>query len=319
MDQWETFSDIRTTTEAAGFSISRDQLERWRNKGLLPKVTQIGKGRGAGSEVRYPLGTARQAVAIATLLSVKEKFDFVGWELWVRGYPVDERYWRRSIEGAFLNVSRIPAYLRLMQSRHRDDSATIFDRLEIGLFQTTLFGKPLARLHPNLAAYIFGTMADIATGKFTGFSSVDDGERLEHLALFLAIAGIPQSGSARKLAKMLGFEAEIEPQLIAISEAFADMQRGWADIDLDRLSPVARAEFFDVMEICRSLHRLFLNSKGSPLHTAVRILVPNRKTQAHLLLIWSYFRTRETIMPSDKIRELLELTLKSLDEMIVSR
>ena len=73
MDENETLWDINALVEVSGVSISKGQLERWRAKGLLPKVPQIGKGRGAGSEIRYPLGTAQQAVAIVQLLAIKEK------------------------------------------------------------------------------------------------------------------------------------------------------------------------------------------------------------------------------------------------------
>ena len=97
---WETREDIALAVKAAGLSLpSEHQLENWRYEGLLPRVKQV-PNPYHGSATQFPSGTAKQTVKIIQLLAVKKKLDFVGWELWWAGFPVDEKYWKPHIEKA---------------------------------------------------------------------------------------------------------------------------------------------------------------------------------------------------------------------------
>ena len=106
----ETEPDIRTAFQTAGVSISSDQLRRWRDQGLMPRVEQIGLGRAAGSVIRYPTGTAQLALEISRLLASKNKLSFVGWQLWMQGRDVADEYWKPAISSALASLKRIPAF-----------------------------------------------------------------------------------------------------------------------------------------------------------------------------------------------------------------
>ena len=58
---WETKREIRNAFEAQGLAFSERKMERWREERLLPRVDQIPLAY-RGSDVRYPPGTAAQAM-----------------------------------------------------------------------------------------------------------------------------------------------------------------------------------------------------------------------------------------------------------------
>jgi hypothetical protein len=80
-----------------GITLSDRQLAEWHRAGLIPKPKQQRLGRGKGSRSVYPNGTLRQAIACSTLMHQFVSKDWVGWELWVRGYPVREEHWRNPV------------------------------------------------------------------------------------------------------------------------------------------------------------------------------------------------------------------------------
>jgi CRISPR/Cas system-associated endonuclease Cas1 len=75
--------------------VTRDQVNRWRREGLLPDVEQAWPEAFHGSGVRYPTGTCTQIKAAKELFETKTG-SILGWELWWRGFPVDERHLCRS-------------------------------------------------------------------------------------------------------------------------------------------------------------------------------------------------------------------------------
>lgn len=126
---YETEADIQRAFRNPGASISRDQLRRWRDQGLMPNVKQVGMGRAAGSVIHYPSGTASLALEIRRLLAIKKKVSFVGWQLWLNGHEVSEGHWKPAIHSALADLKRIPAFLRLMEMRNPNKDETIFDQI----------------------------------------------------------------------------------------------------------------------------------------------------------------------------------------------
>jgi hypothetical protein len=90
-----------------GVTISRRQLAEWHRAGLIPTPKQPRLGRGKGSLSIYPHGTLRQAIACSALMAHFGEKDWVGWELWVRRYPVTERHWREPLSEAHAMFRRI--------------------------------------------------------------------------------------------------------------------------------------------------------------------------------------------------------------------
>ncbi len=77
--------------------MSRDQLQRWHGRDLLPRPRQESRGR-KGSEVFYPPGTGNQLLVLLELKRQHPKsLAKVGWGLWWRGFPVPDRHAREFI------------------------------------------------------------------------------------------------------------------------------------------------------------------------------------------------------------------------------
>lgn len=55
--------------------ISPRQIERWRERGLLPNLTREGRGRGLGSKATYPEGAVEHAAALASAVTEFGRLD----------------------------------------------------------------------------------------------------------------------------------------------------------------------------------------------------------------------------------------------------
>lgn len=71
-----------------GVRLSRYQLLRWQNWGLMPRPRRKGKGQGRGVRLLYPTGAVLQAGMLAVLLDQDRRRDEAGWVLWCMGFPV---------------------------------------------------------------------------------------------------------------------------------------------------------------------------------------------------------------------------------------
>lgn len=323
--EWETWGDIRARSELAGFSVSRDQLERWRSMELLPRVKQVGLGRAAGSEIRYPVGTIDQVIAIAAAFAIKRKKDFVGWRLWLQGYEVGERYWRAHIDAALPALREAQQWM--IEAINRDDFSdeTDFDRLAPALIRRLGLDRAVRFLPDGMASYIAATFGEIIAGQFNGFSpGHEEEEFLLHLKTFQAAMGIPRRGKAAKIINELGFLPELENKLRHISTAFSKIKADQAAIN-DFMKPDIRNEFWLSMQILHDSHAIFVIFGGSPFRMADEI-ISRPDIQAPMLIIWAVFRKFGSIKLSDEIRQIADiartigmliepkLTLKSLEE-----
>jgi hypothetical protein len=80
--------------------LSRRKLADWHRAGLIPKPDREFLGGPDGSESAYPGGTLRQVIACSILMKQFGSVERVGWELWMRGFPVAEQYWRDPLRQA---------------------------------------------------------------------------------------------------------------------------------------------------------------------------------------------------------------------------
>lgn len=299
---YETDRDIQAACEIACVLISSDQLRRWRLKGLLPHAKQVGLGRGAGSIVRYPIGTARQALEIHRLLGVKEKLDFVGWQLWMQGYGVAEEYWRSAIRSAWANLKHIPAWLRMQEIRNPSERESIFDRVSIATFANTPFAKGLAKLPPDGRALSFGLMADVAGGSFQTSQTLDEVEQNRSRQAISTLVGQSQNPIVGGLFKSKIFQILLEEQLEGIARAFAEFHRR-PYAALLQLTPEVRRELTIILQLASELNSVPGFSKG-PIAKFAKVISSDQAVQAHMVIIWSLFRNAGTILAGDEIAKL---------------
>ncbi len=306
-ERWETWLEIQRLCALADVEVSKDQLERWRLKGLLPKVSQVGKGRGAGSETRYPIGTANQAIAIVELLSVKEKFGFVGWQLWMRGFNVDERYWKPEIDDAIYQLKRTPAYVRLMEIRHSTDEKSFYDQIPFGLFRHTPFATGGAKLSPDMRALSFSLLGEVAKGNFNSFTAVPSDDPKINMDTISKFIGIPMQPIVAGIFPKLDFETDFEFQLGAISNALHDLRTN-PSITIERITPDIRRELSAVLDLAARLQLALPALHKSPIGRFANAIAKDQKLQTFGIILWSVFREMGTIQSNDDIMGLAEIS-----------
>ena len=106
--------DLIMFVRASGRTITRDQINRWQRKGLLPPSRQRGLGRGLGSETIFPIVAVPQTEALHDALKLGRNFDDVGWRLWWLGFPVEDRYWRTRASHWATEWDRVLKAVRLL-------------------------------------------------------------------------------------------------------------------------------------------------------------------------------------------------------------
>lgn len=83
-----TGGEIRSYARSCRVRVTALQLSNWRKKGLLGPHRRPGLGRGRGRKLFYWQGAQRLAVFLARGLRTKRDLKLVGWQAWLRGYPV---------------------------------------------------------------------------------------------------------------------------------------------------------------------------------------------------------------------------------------
>ena len=99
-------------------TLSRRKLADWHRAGLIAKPDREFLGGQDGSQSTYPGGTLRQVVACSILMKQFGSVERVGWELWMRGFPVAERHWRDPLRQAH---EMFQLFLSVVASSDDDD------------------------------------------------------------------------------------------------------------------------------------------------------------------------------------------------------
>ena len=301
-ESWETIADLKSAFAAARVSISADQLERWRGKGLLPKVRQVGRGRATGgSEIRYPAGTARQALAIARHLARKRKLDRIGWELWIEGFQVDEAHWRAPLGNARKQFSSVREAVQRAVARDENNEEaeqTVFDQSDIEVLRGTPIYAAVSRLSTDMRASVARIAAEVLLGRGAG----TDAKELDSVKSVLGIAAqVPVIGGHR-----LNF-SQIDRVLENLSAALNALDES---AKLREPSIEVRRELANAQTIAVGLYRSthWLINGALNLRTAERIFNnASIDIQAVMLLIWVQYRAIDSeIVSADTIAKMVE-------------
>jgi hypothetical protein len=216
---WESADFIASRLSAERLVATPTQWARWRGQGFLPPVRQTGLGRGAGSVIDYPAGTADRTVKIARLYRIKEKASFVGWELWWSGEDVPEIWWRPRIELAARSWQRAVRLIdrAIVKSEDDDRPDTIFDRIPASVGNQMPLNQALRSLAQSEIPSFFGVIADLALGRFEGDGAAQvEGER-DSLQIMSVGLGIGRSEVDTVLGNSIGFAGALPGTLRAIA------------------------------------------------------------------------------------------------------
>jgi hypothetical protein len=292
-----------------GSSVSVDQIERWRREGLLPHPKQVGHGRGNGSHVEVPNASVAQAQEITRLYAIRRKRDWVGWQLWLRGFDVAERYWHEPLgiaRNAILDTRRAAQRYERSALAAKIDPDTLKSHALPAVRNTPLYA-PLAKIRAEYVETLGGFLIDIVLGRFAGFSREGNSQpNQEERDAVLAVMGANTAASRR----IADFAGSIESVLQDIAKAFRTIARRNS---LTEPPVEARHEFLAAMEIGTSLYwitKAILKPKA--LDTFNRIAADREiTTQAVMLLGWAEYRnTGNTKLPLSEIDEMRNLAVE---------
>src|SRR5262249_25831116 len=91
---WLSMEDLSPEWESKKYLVevsgaTERQITRWHYEGLLPKPRQRSLGRGRGRETIYPIGTAKQLLALMSIRSKNRRLANIAWGLWWQGNVVE--------------------------------------------------------------------------------------------------------------------------------------------------------------------------------------------------------------------------------------
>jgi hypothetical protein len=259
----ETVEHLLAAAQEAGFEVTRDQLHRWQREGVLPRPRQRGLGRGRGTEVLYPPGSARQLVALCEQLQSKRSLIDASWVLWWNGYWVSEARIRDLFDAKAVVLQR----LRLKQQQ--GDLAPAIDKLGRGRLPHSVLRAMRRRTGADPFPGVLQSLLELGLGTFTGFTD----------------------GGVESMAKSFGFpdSSGLEERLGATSPAY----------DPGRLHEVLEASSLEDLEAARDEMRALLGSLGGlmalmkleisrELARAIAMALRRLPLEAglHLVLLW---------------------------------
>nr|WP_321360635.1 hypothetical protein [uncultured Hyphomonas sp.] len=200
-----------------GVRVKDSELRSWRRLGLLPPSRESGIAR-------HPISSVAQIFEITRLFEIKKKADFVGWQLWLRGYDVDERYWRPLIESSAKDVQKWSKRITNLVRRADDDEAT-GDALDGEILELANTGKlppPLSNTKRNVSAEdqadALRILLDAIAGSFDPDIGLEDKvQRLNGVSLLMGMRKTNQDS-------VLGQRIQIFDVLPGILKAFGEIQ-----------------------------------------------------------------------------------------------
>jgi len=254
-----TKSELFSAFEEAGVSISDHRLERWRSWSLLPAVLKPGKGYPGGSVVFYPETTIDQAIEANRIFSIKRNKHFVGFELWWRGFDVDEKYWRLVIEGCSEPLPRFRRkIMRLLFAAKENDE--VADKV-YSEYPKRIAPKPVKQNARNISQEDFSD-AIITLLKVLA-SKKDDPENLlvldeadQRSRAIQNFLGFSQSGTDKVLSQKLHVTPSIISALKAIASVrvFPKIDHAFFQGENFQRFLSAKNDVRGILEIARNMH-----------------------------------------------------------------
>ena len=270
-----------------GFQVTRAQLHRWQQGGLLPKPEQRGLGRGRGTEVLYPAGSTRQLRALCELLRQKRSLDRACWALWWEGYPVSrDRIWRLFEKRVARAIALRDAWIKTWKEYPAEGEPNlegVIDKWARG----RLSDPVLEEMRQRIGRTRFPTVINRALDAVLGIS----GEFLED--------------DAEIVAKAIGFSEDAEEAPARLTEAAKvldprRLQEALENASIEDLE-VARDEIKRMLLWADALIALLEAVLGRSLDQLLRdAFRPTFELGPHYVLIWL------SVMRGPQVRQLYE-------------
>jgi hypothetical protein len=311
---WITQDQLIAELSAADLRITRRQLERWRNAKLIPPVKQEPLSNG-GSVVWYPPGSIEHIREAGTIRP--RRFEHVGWELWWRGYPVPERYWRPVLDSTDKALRKAVRLLKpLIDPPDHDEQATAETNPFAEIPSEALRDFPLLhilrRVLSGTVPALLRSITEVATGDHIDFAEPEDGDlAVDENTAFTAF-DFAASESLRITGKQFKFRAALGPVLRAISDRDIDRYRLASEQEIC----AARDDVRRALNLARDFHEATAwiygpNAFGLRLAALLARKAP-RPLKAGIVLLFLNVRSNSNIFYSSDVIAKMESDTKSL-------
>lgn len=286
---YESAEDLVAAAMAAGHMVTRHQLRRWQQAGLLPSPTQEGRGRGQGTRVWYPRGASRQLLALLGQLAGDRSIDRARWRLWWSGFLVDEARIRATLSSVLdwlEENARHAGAIDDPDDPQSDAMAAAVERWAHGRKVGALRHlRARTRRHfPTFVAF----MVQVASGRFEDWSP--DVEKAVGRTLDIATSPVPGAGGETALMSKSDFRAlssALRPELLRASYAAAT----WKDVE------DARDELRSVIPAVKALFTSPAVSSIPAIAMLAELLSEQelREQEPTHLLVWLYARRLDIV------------------------
>ena len=224
--------------------VTRLQLHRWQREGLLPRPRQRGLGYGRGSDVLYPAGSTKQAVAIRGLLASQRSFDYARWQLWWEGLAIPENQIRRLLEEQLRDYENHRAAVRAvldfedaprrLTERELDERYRRMDEAVAGRLGNKSLRQWRRRTGRDEFANFLLLVNEIATG------SLGPGRGQDDVALLVKALGLQKTGEFGALQAICRLQDPVKLRQALARATDNDLRDARSELRalVERLSPL---------------------------------------------------------------------------------
>lgn len=306
---WITQAEFLTESKRLGGTPTDDQLERWRGKGLLPKVLQTptldAANHPAGSTVQQLDWAARQAVAVERAVLKTRSLEKAGAILWLAGFEVDERYWRPGL-GFIDQMSRRVGRLMLKFLDSDDLAGSPGEHTAKARTMRGVWHKVARRTGEDGTARFVDLAATIVSGRFSGFESPTTDLDKSDSRLAEHALGFDEGEADHVNGHRLNLKADLETILTALSVSW--VSDSWNDFSVREIAQ-GREDARNALKVAHCTHEAtaWIYGRGSFGLRIVRTL--SRFAEITLMqalaISFARLRRRSTRIPSsDEIASL---------------
>lgn len=302
MSEFISANEIIEIASAHGYQVTKNQLARWRRHGLFTTVQR--RFPGGGSESYFINSETNRAIEIAALLEYRSNLDWVGWQLWFRGYCVPERYWRPHLRNAFKQIEIVSKLGRSVSEFSDKRWLRLIKLVWLASSAPTAFKRSRKAVGKDDFPEFVGTILQVAGGEFNGLSAqpeLNDEDRVRGARFLDRAMGLRGAREHHGLGGVPWLVDDISPELRDLSDAF---HAHGNQVFFNRLSDQhifeARDELVRVREMVFNQHDCAARAFGNPHALGLRVVVAILsekliRIQAALLAVWTLARTNPTL------------------------
>lgn len=280
--------------------VSRYQLHRWQQAGLLPQPRQKGKGRvEGGSEVFYPPGSTRQAIRVRELLKDNRSVRAVRWRLWLDGYPIPDEPILEMLSEQLAKLERMQHAVQELRERKDEELDDAWQVVGEWARSRLGGGGTVRRIRKRTGVEKFATfillLSEIGTGSFTGWTDPDRDPEILATGL-----GLSRSTAYRNPERRKELLKNLERWTLALSPFF-DPQRLREALNAATAEQLhaARREvgtLLGVLDALLLLGGVTLGQDALDYLTKLNLAKLPLESQLHALLVWLSVRQSEVGM-----------------------